>query len=246
MSWEFIEVGGAGAVATGGLTAYLPAACLPGDLLVACIAGRGDAAFAAPVGWEIIEQLAAGDASSTGSATNAGMGLMAYRIFESGDVSPTFARSGGDAGYSRIVCYRHTSTITTGNSGIEQPAAGAATITLAAGIDTTTANELIVACLCGGDNDLASGFTATDPSTPSGATDTSTHPTGAWIERSDSASTAGADTSLAIADAVKTAPGNTGPISATHARARRHVLIAAAFRAGAPERQRSRLILTPW
>lgn len=246
MSWAFIEVGVAGVVATGNVPAYLPASRLPGDLLVACIAGRGNAAFAAPVGWAIIEQLAAGNVSSSGSSTDAGMGLMAYRIHESGDVSPVFTRSGGDAGYSRVVCYRHTSAITLGDSGIEQPAAGAATITLAAGIDTTTANELIVACLCGGDNDLASGFTATDPSTPSGATDTSTQPTGAWIERSDNASSTGADTSLAIADAVKSAPGNTGPISATHVRLRRHVLIAAAFRAGAPERQRSRLILTPW
>lgn len=246
MSWEFIEVGSASFVPTGDLTVNLPAMRLPGDLLVTCIAGRGDVAFTAPSGWTIIKQLAAGDTSSSGGITNAGMGLMAYRISESGDVSPTFARSGGDAGYARIVCYRHTSAITIGNSGIEQPAEGANTITLAAGIDTTTANELIVACLCGGDNDLASGFMATDPSTPSGATDTSTQPTGAWIERSDNTSTAGADTSLAIADAVKTAPGNTGPISATHVRARRHVLIAAAFRAGAPERQRSRLMLTPW
>lgn len=246
MSWEFVEVGAASQVTTGGLTVNIPTTRLPGDLLVACIAGRGNAAFAAPVGWEIIEQIAAGDTGSNGAATNAAMGLMAYRIFESGDVSPTFARSGGDAGYSRIVCYRHTSAITTGNSGIEQPAAGAATITLAAGIDTTTANELIVACLCGGDNDFSLGFTATDPSTPSGASDTSTQPTGAWIKRSDNTTTAGADASLAIADAVKTTPGNTGPISATHARNRRHVLIAAAFRAGASERPRSRLILTPW
>lgn len=246
MSWEFIQVGSARSVTTGDLTANLPATCLPGDLLVACIAGRGNAAFAAPVGWAIIEQLAAGNTSSSGGSTNAGIGLMAYRIHESGDVSPTFTRSGGDAGYARVVCYRHTSAITLGDSGIERPAVGAETITLAAGIDTTTANELIVACLCGGDNDFASGFTATDPSTPSGDTDTSTQPTGAWIERSDNTTTAGADTSLAIADAVKSAPGNTGPISATHARDCRHVLIAAAFRAGASERQRSRLILTPW
>lgn len=246
MSWEFIAAGAASAVTSGDLTASLPGARLPGDLLVACIAGRGDVAFTAPSGWTIIEQIAAGNTGAGGAVSDASMGLMAYRIFESGDVSPTFARSGGDAGYGRVVCYRHTSAITLGNSGIEQPATGAFTITLAAGIDTTTANELIVACLCGGDNDLASGFTATDPSTPSGATDTSTQPTGAWIERSDNASTIGADTSLAIADAVKTAPGNTGPISATHVRSRRHVLIAAAFRAGAPERQRSRLILTPW
>lgn len=246
MSWEFIEVGTASFVTTGDLTASLPAMRLPGDLLVACIAGRGDVAFAAPVGWTIIKQLAAGDASSTGAATNAGMGLMAYRIAESGDVPPTFTRSGGDAGYARVVCYRHTSAITVGNSGIEQPASGTFTITLSAGIDTTTANELIVACLCGGDNDLTSGFVATDPSTASGGTDTTTAPTSAWIERSDAASPAGADTSLAVADAVKTAPGNTGPISATHGRARRHVLIAAAFRAGASERQRSRLMLTPW
>lgn len=231
MSWSFIDVGAAAAVTSGDITLSLPASVAAGDLLIACIAGRGTAAFVAPSGWEIIQQLASGNTSSSGGVGDAGTGMMAYRIAGAGESAPTFTRSGGDAGYGRIVCYRHPAAIALGNSGITQPEAGAFTITLSAGIDTATANELIVACLCGGDNDLASGFVATDPSTASSATDTTTAPTNAWIERGDGSTTAGADTSLAVADAVKPTAGNTGPIGATHVRARRHVLIAAAFRA---------------
>ena len=173
---------------------------------------------------------------------------MAYRIFVSGDTGPTFSRSLGNSGYGLILAYRHANAITLGNSGIVQPSSGANTITLTEGIETTTSNELLVACICGSNNTFSSGFVASDPSSPSTNTDIESPVSAAWIERADGTTASGADTSLATADALKVTPGNTGPISATQATIGRHVLIAAAFRAGsgAPERQRSRLILTPW
>ena len=84
----------------------------------------------------------------------------------------------------------------------------------------------------GDEPDAASAFdAATDPTTASGATDTTTAPTaGTWIERADSSTATGADTALAIADAIRATAGATGTIQATSAGGSRGVMIAAAFK----------------
>ena len=64
----------------------------------------------------------------------------------------------------------------------------------------------------------------------SGATDTTTAPSATWRERADSVTTTGADTSLAIFDAVKTAAGATGNLTATASLGAGHVVIAGAFK----------------
>ena len=54
---------------------------------------------------------------------------------------------------------------------------------------------------------------------------------GTWLERADSSTTTGADTSLAIFDAIKATAGATGNLTATASLGAGHVVIAAAFKA---------------
>ena len=102
------------------------------------------------------------------------------------------------------------------------------------GLTTTQDDDLIVAMVAGGQEAAWSAFNATTPSGASGATDTTTAPSPtAWTERADSMTVTGADTSLAIFDAVKTAAGATGNLTATASIGGGNVVIAGAFKIAA-------------
>lgn len=224
-------------VSGGDLTLGEPAGIAQGDLLIACIAYRSNAAFSVPGtgGWSVVAtQQSSGDIDATNGIAS---GLMAWCIRGASAPGLTFTRTGGDVARGCLIAYSggHASApYDTGSANT----LGAASVTVTTGtITTAEAGELIVAMMAGGDNYTTSAFdAATDPTTASGATDTTTAPTnGTWIERSDSGSNTGADTSLAIADAIRATAGATGTIQCTTSGAGRSVMIAGAFKLAAAQ-----------
>jgi len=109
--------------------------------------------------------------------------------------------------------------------------ASATNITAAAGVTTAETNELLVGFVASGRNVTGTNFRATSPSTGSGATDTTTHPTDdAWIERADSGTATSPSRALQVFDTVKTAAGATGDPLATISAPNASVMALMAFK----------------
>lgn len=207
------------AVASGDLTFTEPSGAAQGDLLVVVIAYRDTAAFAAPSGWTLEKQESSGNTSTT-TNTSIGSGLVAWIIRGGSAPALTFTRTGGDVAFGRIAAYK----------GVHQgnPARTSSSNTLAANSATVTtaalsveAGDLIVIGACGADNTTASAYLgATDP--------LANH----FKERGDNNTTTGADTTVALADAVARKQGSTGTLQYTAGNSSRHVCIAVAFRPG--------------
>ncbi len=241
--WELIGIGAATAVASGNVSPAFPATTAAGtvtlakgDLLVAAIGFRSNVAFTAPSGWTIHQQQNSGNTSTTTNAS-IGSGLIASARRGTSNPANTFTRTGGDVALSRIVAYRAVDCDgwSLDASSANTLAANSTTVTTT-GLTTTGDLDLLIAAFCGADNTTASAFdAATDPTTASGATNTTTPPSrGTWLERLDSNTTSGADTTLTMADAVRETAGDTGTIQCTAGNSSRHVLVAAAFKMRAP------------
>lgn len=228
-AWNFVSVGTAAEVASGNLTLNEPSGAASGDLLVACIAYRSNAAFTLPAGWALVAtQQSSGDTDATNGIAS---GVMAYIVRGGSAPSYAFTRTAGDVARGAVVAYRDNSPSPYDTGSANTLAVASATVTTGT-FNTAQAGELIVAMVACGDTLTTSAFdAATDPATASGATDTTTEPTaGTWIERLDSSTGTGADTAIAIADAVRATAGATGTIQATVSAIARHVMIAGAFR----------------
>jgi hypothetical protein len=230
MAWGVPKIGAlATPVTSGNLTLAEPAGIATGDLMVACIAYRSTAAFTVPGDWNLVAtQQSSGDTDATNGIAS---GLMMWCVRGGSAPTLTFNRTGGDMATGRIIAYTgaKASPFDTGSANT----LGSASATVTTGtITTAEPGELIVAMVSCGDNLATSAFdAATDPTTASGATDTTTAPTnGTWIERADDGTNTGADGALAIADAIRATAGATGTIQATVAARARHVMIAAAFK----------------
>jgi hypothetical protein len=236
MAWDYVSQSGPveTAVTGGDLTLTEPEGAAEGNLLVACIAYRNGAAFTLPADWGLVAtQQSSGDTDATNGIAS---GVMAYIVRGSSAPSYVFTRTNGNVALGRVLCYRgnHATPYDTGTANTLAVASG----TVTTGTFTTAeAGELIVAMGAGGDNYTWSAFdAATDPATASGATDTTTEPTaGTWIERADSGTGTGADTSLAIADAIRAGAGATGTIQVTASGSARSVMIAGAFKISATD-----------
>jgi hypothetical protein len=143
---------------------------------------------------------------------------MAYIIRGSSAPDLTFTRTAGDVALGRISAYR----------GVDQttPLAAGSANTLGSNSATVTTStltpskygSLLVMAACGADNTNGSAYQgATAPVS------------GRWRERADSNTGTGADTFLAIADAVKGAAAATGTLQYTAGNSSRHVCIVGAF-----------------
>jgi hypothetical protein len=183
MAWDFIGVSSAVTVASGDVALTEPSGCSDGDLLVVGIGYRSNAAFTPPsgAGWTLIEQQNTGNTTvnATGSIAS---GAMWYKI-RSGSGDGTWTRTGGDVAIGRMIAYRNTDTIELDVSNSITLASGASsTSTLTGGVTTTVDDALIVAMgVAARDTSGFSSIDATDPSTASGATNTTTDPTaGTW------------------------------------------------------------------
>jgi hypothetical protein len=233
MAWGVPKIGARAEVASGNLTLAEPAGIAAGDLMVACIAYRSNAAFTVPGDWNLVAtQQSSGDTDATNGIAS---GVMMWTVRGGSAPTLTFNRTAGDVAHGRIIAYTggHASTPydtgSAGTPGINQVAA------TTAGFNTAEAGELLVAMTSAGDTLTCSGFDAvTDPGTASGATDTTTAPTnGTWIERVDDTTGTGADSGLAIADAIRATAGATGTFSATISGLGRHPMIVGAFKLAA-------------
>ncbi len=213
-AWGVPKIGTLVLAASGNVTLVEPAGIAEGDLMIACIGYRSNAAFTLPTGWTLVAiQQSLGDVDATNGIAS---GVMVYIVRGASAPDLVFTRTLGDVAQGRIIAYSG-GTASPYDTGSANTLAVAAFDVTTASITTAEANELIVAMVSVGDNDTTSLFdAATDPATASGATDTVTAPTaGTWIERTDNTTLTGADHGLAIADAIKATAGITGVMQAT-------------------------------
>jgi len=227
-AWGVPKIGTLVEDATGDFTLTEPAGAASGDLMVAFIGYRGNAAITGLDSWGVVAS--AQNEGDTDISNGIASGKMYY--ITRGASAPDLVghRTAGDVLQARIIAYSgYGYAYDTGQAGT---LAVVAFDTLAGDITTAEANELIVAMVSIGDNDNTVGFdAATKPDVDSGATDTTTAPTAdTWLERSDDITTTGADHGLAIADAIKATAANTGNFHATVEDDSRNVMIVGAFK----------------
>jgi len=232
MAWSFVGVSSvvevsttAHALVTTGITGLAQ-----GDLMIACISSRiaSTTSVTLPVGWTLVAEQKNNNIATNNSA--AASGLMAYHVRGASNPALTFTHPVAPApAIGRIVAYRGVNATTPKDTQVAAQTGNNTTAVSVAGLTTAQLDELVVAMAAGGQEAAWSAFNATDPSGASGATSTAA-PTTAWLERADSATTTGNDTSLAIFDALKSATGATGNFTATASVAAVQVIIAGAFR----------------
>jgi surface antigen len=231
MAWGIPKIGTVAEANGGALTLTEPTGTAQGDLQIACIAIRSTVGFTNS-DWTKIEGQLSGNTVSTGAGIASGE--MWYRIRGASAGTLQFSRTGGDVARGCIISYtggKQDLAAVLGNH--SSNTLGSASTTATTGtISTTEADELIVAMVAAGDNYTNTAFdAATDPTTASGATDTTNAPSaGTWRERVDSGTNTGADTGIGIADAMRATAGATGTIQSTVSGSARHVMIAAAFK----------------
>jgi hypothetical protein len=234
VAWGVPKIGAvATPVASGNYTLAEPAGIAQGDLMIACFAFKSTVVFDLPGDWT---RVAADQTSGDTDATNGiASGQMFYCVRGASAPTLTFTRTGGDVAMGRIIAYTGGHASAPLDSGASSGTAFGSSAPTRASITTAEDGELLVAMVAMGDNLTASAFDcATDPATASGATDTTTAPTdGTWIERADSGTGTGADTALAIADAVRATAGSTGQFTVTVSAAAGQVTFFAAFKLAA-------------
>jgi hypothetical protein len=235
VAWGVPKIGDGAEVSLDNISLTEPAGIAQGDLMVACISYRSNAAFTLPAGGEwtlVATQQSSGDTDATNGIAS---GLMAWCVRGASAPGLTFTRTGGNVAQGVIIAYTGGHASAPFDTGTANTL-GSASVTVTTGtFSTAEAGELIVAMTSAGDTLTASAFdAATDPSTASGAIDTTTAPTnGTWLERFEVTTGTGADNGLSVADAVRATAGATGTIQATISGSARHVMIAGAFKLAA-------------
>jgi hypothetical protein len=228
--WGVPLIGAATTVATGSMTLVEPTGVAEGDLMVACIGYRWGSTFDLPAGWALVAtQQSSGNTTSASSAAVAS-GVMAWIVRGASAPALTFTRDGGDVAIGRIISYSGGDETAPYHTGTANTLAVASVTATTGSITTTQNGELLVAMAVSGRTTGWSAFdAATAPSTASGAINTAVIPLDdTWTERTDTASSTGADISVSIADAVMATAGATGTIQATTS-SNRTVMIVGAF-----------------
>lgn len=231
MAWSISGFTAITEVASGSLTFPAPTGSpAEGDLLVACIAYKDNAAFTLPAGWSLAGQENTGN--TTVGASGVASALMAYIVRGASVPDLTFVRTGGDVARGRIVAYAGGSGTPLDTTASTTLAVADSTITVGS-ITTASANELVVAMLAGGAQASLSDCNATDPGTASTTSTSAAPAVGAWQRRVTSVTSTGSDTSIGIADAVRGTAGATGNIiinTSGSGGTSHHAMVAAAFK----------------
>lgn len=216
MAWSYVT--SSSATANGGNLTFSaePTGAAQGDLLIAFIGYRSNAAFTLPAGWSLVAtQQSSGDIDATSGIAS---GVMAYIIRGASAPDLTFTRTGGDIAQGFIFLFTGndgTDAYDTGGAVTEGSITASHTLT---GISAAGAGELLLVGYSGGDNtgDTTSWAAATDPTT-------------GWSEIADSSTNTGADNTTAAAWATKANTGATGDITCSSVGSSRAVLIAGLF-----------------
>jgi hypothetical protein len=223
----------AGPVTSGNITLTEPAGVQQGDLLVAVISYRSNAAFTNPGSpWVDVTEQNTGNTTANGTGS-IGSGKMSYCIRGASAPGLIFTRTAGDVALGRIVAYRNVATSGMLVTQTSTTLGTAATAVSVAGVTTQNANDLIVVGACLARSTAVTNFdAATDPTTTSGtgANQTGNPIAGTWRERCDSATTSGADCGLAIGDALRATAGATGNLTMTAGTSARHVVVCGVFK----------------
>jgi len=234
VAWSIVGVGAVVEVTGTAHALTEPAGIASGDLLIACISSRiaSTTPITIPAGWTAVGQQNNNNTLTTTSA--AASGVMAYIIRGASAPALTFTHpTAPSVAIGRTIAYRNSTMALPDpwDQGVVGTTAVNTTAVSFSGFPVGVDGELMVAMMAGGQEAAWSAFkSANTPSTASGATDTTTAPsTTTWIERADTNTTTGADTSLAIFDAVKATKGATGNLTATASLGASHVLAMASF-----------------
>lgn len=220
MAYTFVAEGTVANVASGNISPGLPAGIQEGDLLIAAIAYRSNAAFTLPSGgeWTQIAQESSGNTSTTASTAISSL-MFAYCVRGASDPNNTFTRTGGNVARGMIFAFRPGSGYAFGaldNSASYTPASNTTTPTLSGW--TPSGPALYIQFVAGADNVPSSGWTHTGGSGFS-----------SWTEQEDSNTTSGADTNLSVAWATATGTTAITDFSVTKAASSRHAFAVAAF-----------------
>ena len=239
--WQFRGVSTVVESVTGSATLTLtePAGAATGDLIVAMISMRSTATAAGtislPSGWTRVSEKYT-NSVGTGS-TAVASGTMAWII--RGSSAPSYAfpyGAGNNVIQGQCIAYSatgYTPTIDVNGTGVVT-SAGNINVSVT-GLTTLTDDALLVVGMGGGQADAFISFSAaTSPNVLSGKTASTANPISAWQKRfADNGTASGADTSVALADAMKFTAGATGNFTAIASIAASHLVIAAAFKLGA-------------
>jgi hypothetical protein len=232
--WEYLGAGTNVETTTTTHTLTEPANVVAGDLLIAVIASRiaSTTSITLPSGWALVGESKTNNVVAAATTSEAS-GMMAYIIRGASAPSYTFTHpTAPSVAIGRVVAYRGADA-TPLDVGAGTKTATNITAVSVAGLTTAQANELIVEGLCSGRASAFSAFAAvTDPATSSGTNSAQTaNPiVGTWQERIDGSTTTGADTALAIADAIRGTAGATGNLTCTATVAGGHAVVAGAFK----------------
>jgi hypothetical protein len=216
-----------------------PANVQQGDLLVACIASRiaSTTSITLPAEWALVSEQKTSSTLTTSSAVASGM--MAYCIRGASPPSYAFTHpTNPSVALGNVVAYRNVDAVVPKDTQTSFTTAVNTTSVSGAGLTTADIEELIVAMFAGGQEATISVFLATDPAETSNIANQTADPLlDVWLERGESTTTTGADTSLAIYDTVKASAGVTGNLTCTASVAASHVVVAGAFNLSRPRRQ---------
>lgn len=209
---------------------------LNGDLLVAYIAYRGNAAFSAPAGWTKAVEQNTGNTISSPMEDAIGSAVLFYHVWDGTldpDAAKVFTRTGGDIAVGNIVAFRCLSgtpvlDVTSGNT-----LTTASQTATTPGLTTAMDDELLVVLGCSPTTGINMGLplAATDP-TAAGAINPYQleQPSNKWDATVRYMTTTGADVNIEAAYAVKQTQGSTGTISAPCTYSSKHAMVAAAFK----------------
>ena len=160
MSYTFVGISSAVTAASGNITLTEPAGVQQGDLLVAVISYRSNAAFSDPSDWTNVTSQNTGN-TVTANTGSIGSGRMSYIVRGASAPALTFTRTAGEVAHGRIIAYRNAWTggapLVTSTSTTLGTAATAINVT---GLTTANENDLVVFAFW--DRFLASGLSVDD------------------------------------------------------------------------------------
>lgn len=222
-AWAHVANGALAVAASGNLSLSEPSGAAEGDLLVAIIAYRNNAAFTLPAGWTLAQQEVNGLGSSGSPRTSL---VVAWRLRGSSAPSYVFTRSGGGVAQGGVMAWR-------GAAGAPADVSVKATIGTASGGGMTWETTPDLVATAGDELIVLAGAQAPDPifGLVGGWSITSTDPSpDEWTDRLTGSTSTGDKVGIRVATAIKRRNGGTGGLALNFVGAGKHAHVAIAFK----------------